>query len=147
MSQNNDSQLFLASDHAGFELKGMLVSYLEQQGYPVKDEGPFTDSSVDYPDFADLLATKMLHSPLQRGILICGSGIGMSIAVNRHRHIRGALCYTLDMARLAREHNDANVLVLGSRFIDYKTTLSIINVFLKTNFEGGRHQARLDKMS
>ena len=137
----------IASDHGGLELKMALTGYLRESGYTIRDLGPYTSGSVDYPDFADRLATTLKDSPELRGILVCGSGIGISIAANRHRHIRAALCCDVTMARLCRQHNDANVITLGGRLIGIETAKQIVSAFLSTDYEGGRHQHRIDKMS
>ena len=136
----------LASDHAGLELKRMLIPSLEQLQVKVEDLGTHDSSSCDYPDFAQKLCAWVLQAPGRRGILICGSGIGMSIAANRHRHIRAALCHDVTTARLARQHNDANVLVLGARIMGPEVAIDCLAAFLDTGFEGGRHQRRVDKL-
>ena len=137
----------IASDHAGFEVKEVLKKLLLDAGYDVADLGTDGRESVDYPDFADAMATALADGGAARGVLICGTGIGISIAANRHRHIRAARCCDATDARLAREHNDANVLVLGSRTSGAETASDCVRMFLETGFEGGRHQRRVDKMS
>jgi ribose 5-phosphate isomerase B len=137
----------VASDHAGFEVKEKVGKLLAEMGYGVLDLGADGEESVDYPDFADALATAMAKGKAGRGILICGTGIGISIAANRHRHIRAARCCDATDARLSRQHNDANVLVLGSRTSGWETAQDCVRAFLETEFEGGRHQRRIDKMS
>lgn len=141
--------LFIASDHAGFELKNNLVQWLSQQvEYQVIDLGPSTDQRVDYPDFADLLANRLkTQSSHTRGILICGSGQGMSIRANRYPFIRAGLVWNTTSATLARQHNDINVLCLGARLIEFQTAKELVTLFLKTSFEGGRHQLRIDKLN
>lgn len=139
-------KILIASDHAGFELKKELVKYLESQKYKVFDCGPDNNDSVDYPDFANKLCGYLKLNKAKQGILICGSGIGMSISANRHDNVRAALCLTVEMAQLARQHNDANVLVLGSRLIKTEEAKEILNMFLKTKFEGGRHKRRIEKI-
>ena len=137
----------IASDHAGFDLKEALKKIPPPPSYEWEDLGPLTAASCDYPDMADRMAEALLTKGFTRGVLICGSGIGMSMAANRHAHIRAALCQHGLMARLARQHNDANVLVLGSRLIGIQVALECVEVFLNTSFEGERHEARLQKLS
>jgi ribose 5-phosphate isomerase B len=139
-------KIIIASDHAGYQMKEYLDKALKDQGYIVIDIGPYDDKSVDYPDYAYRLAQGIYNREADIGILICGTGIGMSIAVNRYNHIRGALAFTPDMARLARQHNNANVLVLSARTTSLETALSATNAFLSTAFEGGRHEARVQKL-
>lgn len=140
-------KILIASDHAGVNFKQEITKYLHDIGFSVLDLGTNNSDSVDYPDFAYLLADKLSAQEADYGILICGSGIGMSIAVNRNAAIRGALCITEQMAELSRQHNNANVLVLGERMIDLATALKITEKFFNTKFEGGRHQVRVDKLS
>ncbi|MBY6261464.1 ribose 5-phosphate isomerase B [Azospirillum sp. 412522] len=137
----------LASDHAGFELKAQIVRQLEDAGYTVLDLGTDGPASVDYPDFAAALAAAVTDGRAQRGVLICGSGIGISIAANRHPGIRAALVHDVTTARLSREHNDANVIALGARIIGPEIAKDCVDIFLKTDFEGGeRHSRRIAKM-
>ena len=137
----------LASDHGGLNLKAAVTAHLESSGYVANDLGAFDNSSVDYPDYADKLAQMLKSEPNARGILICGSGIGISIAANRHDWVRAALVHDETSARLCREHNDANVLVMGERLIGTLTALQCVDVFLNTDFEGGRHAGRVAKLS
>jgi len=137
----------IASDHAGFDVKEEVGKLLAELGYGVADLGATGPESVDYPDFADAMATAMAEGRVSRGILVCGTGIGISIAANRHRHVRAARCCDATDARLARQHNDANVLVLGSRTSGWEPARDCVQVFLNTEFEGGRHQRRIDKLS
>ncbi len=137
----------IASDHAGFELKEQIISYLKQKKYQITDLGCFSKESVDYPDYANRLVETLKDQQVLRGILVCGTGIGMSIAANRFNHIRAALCTNSQMAKLAREHNDANVLVLGARIIDQQAALDSVQVFLDTEFTETRHQLRIDKLT
>jgi len=137
----------IASDHAGFEVKESLKKLLVETGYDVADLGTDGPESVDYPDFATAMAEALADGRAARGVLICGTGIGISIAANRYRHVRAARCCDATDARLAREHNDANVLVLGSRTSGAETAIDCVRMFLETGFEGGRHQRRVDKMS
>jgi ribose 5-phosphate isomerase B len=137
----------VAADHAGVGLKSLVEETLAELGYQVSNLGTDGPESVDYPDYAEKLAAALKAGTALRGVLICGTGIGMSIAINRHRHIRAARCQDVTDARLAREHNDANVLVLGARTIGAETAKDCLRTFLATKFEGGRHQRRVDKMS
>ena len=137
----------IAADHAGVDLKKVLKEELGALGFEILDLGTQGRQSVDYSDMADALAEAMSGGGVERGVLVCGSGIGISIAANRHRHIRAALCCDPSSARLAREHNDANVLALGSRLIGVETAKDCLRTFLSTRFEGGRHKRRVDKMS
>ena len=139
-------KLYFAADHAGVSLKTGLVKWAQWQEHDVKDLG--TDSSeisVDYPDYALAVSKAMGKAPEAYGILICGSGMGMAIAANRHKHIRAVLCHTSDQAYQARSHNDANVLCLGARIVDLGEAEECLDMFLKTSFEGGRHQQRSKK--
>lgn len=138
-------KIFMASDHAGLLLKKHLT-----ESFPdleIKDLGPFSEESVDYPDFAKKLVDSVVEEESHRGILICGSGIGMSIAANRNPKIRAALCHSLDDARLCREHNNANVIVFAARVNSNKECTEMLKTFLNTEFERGRHQRRVDKLS
>lgn len=136
----------LASDHAGFELKGFVKQWLEQKGWEYKDFGTYSTASCDYPDFAHPLAEAVEAGECYPGIAICGSGEGISMTLNKHQGIRAALCWIPEIARLARQHNDSNVLVMPGRFIDTATADQIMTEFFNTAFEGGRHQARIDKI-
>lgn len=142
-----DKRIVIASDHAGFALKQALVSYLNALQFEVIDLGPETDKEpVDYPLQGEKLAESIQNGQAERGIAICGSGIGICMAVNRFAFIRGALVYTQEAALLARKHNDANVLCLGGRLTDEKTAIGLVDIFLKTPFEGGRHTKRVQKL-
>ena len=136
----------LCSDHAGFELKEFVRSWLEKKGWPYKDFGTYSTASCDYPDFAHPLAEAVEAGECYPGIAICGSGEGISMTLNKHQGIRAALCWIPEIARLARQHNDSNVLVMPGRFIDTATADQIMTEFFNTAFEGGRHQARIDKI-
>jgi len=136
----------LASDHAGVEMKSALTEAAAARGLEVLDLGAHDEGSVDYPDMADALAAAMADGRAARGVLVCGSGIGISIAANRHRHIRAALCHSAETARLARQHNDANVLAMGARVIAPETARACLEAFLDTAFEGGRHARRVEKL-
>ncbi len=137
----------IASDHGGYELKTGLIQDIEARGLTVIDLGTNGPDSVDYPDFADALARVIRDGKAARGILLCGSGIGISIAANRHPELRAALVHDALTARLARQHNDANVLVMGGRLVGPELAKDCLDVFLKTEFEGGRHARRVAKMS
>ena len=140
------NEILIASDHAGYKLKKILIE--ELQGKIIfEDLGPFSESSVDYPDYAKKLSKKIDLKNDLIGVLICGSGIGMSMVANRFKNVRAALCMNNKMSILARQHNNANILVLGSRLISEQEAIKCLLVFLKTNYEGGRHQARLDKFN
>lgn len=136
----------IGADHAGFELKERLKAELERLGYGVEDVGTRSAASVDYPDFAHQVADRVEHGQARRGVLMCGTGLGMSYAANRHHGVRAAVAWTPEIARLAREHNDANVLVLPARFLSEEQGLEILRTWLATPFEGGRHQGRIDKI-
>jgi len=136
--------IFIASDHAGFDLKKQILNTIKAN---LIDLGVDSDNSVDYPDYANILVSKINSTKNSKGILICGSGIGMSIAANRDKNIRAGLAFEPSIAKLMREHNDANVLVLPGRFMDIQDILKCIENFLTTNFMGGRHQNRIDKLS
>ena len=138
--------LVLASDHAGYDLKENIKTYLESNNFNIKDLGPFNEDSVDYPDYGNMLGKFILENKNSIGIAICGSGIGISIALNRMPGIRAALCSNEEIAKLSRNHNDANVLVLAGRFMNLKKSSSIIDIFLKESFEGGRHERRVNKL-
>ncbi len=136
----------LASDHAGYELKQYVKQYLEEQGITYKDYGTYTAESCDYPDFAHALANGMKAGEVERGIAICGSGEGISMTLNKHQHIRAALVWVPEIAKMTRMHNDANVLVMPGRYISCDTAREIMNQFLNTPFEGGRHVRRIEKI-
>ncbi len=140
------SALVIAADHAGFDLKASIKVALEARDYEVTDLGTEDAVSVDYPDMAEKLVEAINHGVADRGILICGTGIGICIAANRHPAIRAATCHDVTTARMARAHNDANVLCLGARVIGPQVALDCVDAFLKTAFEGGRHQRRIDKL-
>jgi ribose 5-phosphate isomerase B len=139
--------ILIASDHAGFHLKRVVVEHLQARGLPVSDLGTHSDASVDYPDFAGRMARALAAGDGERGVLICGTGIGIAMAANRHPHVRAAVCHDVSSAQLTRRHNDANVLALGARLIGEAVALDCVDVFLATGFEGGRHARRVDLMS
>ncbi|MDH6357528.1 ribose 5-phosphate isomerase B [Parabacteroides sp. PF5-9] len=136
----------ICSDHAGFELKEFIRQLLEKKGLPYKDFGTYSTEPCDYPDFAHPLAYAIEKGEVYPGIAICGSGGGISMTLNKHQGVRAALCWEKEIARLARAHNDANVLVMPGRFISKEETTETLEVFLTTDFEGGRHQKRVDKI-
>jgi len=138
--------ILIASDHAGFALKEKLKPFLERKGLKVRDLGAYSDQRCDYPQFAASLAKEISREKFKRGVLICKSGIGDSIVANRFPGVRAALCCNLKAARLSREHNDSNVLVLGSAFVSQNLAKRIIDVWLNSEFQGGRHQRRLNQI-
>ena len=140
------NKIFLSSDHAGFELKEKVKSFLIDNNFEYEDLGCSSLDPVDYPDFAKLLSKKIKDKNNSKGILFCGTGIGISMAANRFPHIRAALCTSVEMASKSRKHNDANVLALGGRILEDKLALDIVKEFLKTDFEAGRHSLRVNKI-
>ena len=136
----------ICSDHAGYELKSIIEGYLEANGKQDEDFGTFSAESCDYPDFAHPCALAVESGKCYPGIAMCGSGNGIAMTLNKHQGIRAALCWTPELAALARQHNDANVLVLPARFIAPEVALAIVDTFLSTEFEGGRHQNRINKI-
>jgi ribose 5-phosphate isomerase B len=139
--------LAIASDHGALDLKALLTAHAEARGYAVLDLGTQGSDSVDYPDFADHMADALKEGRAERGVLLCGTGIGISMAANRHRHLRAALVHDAYGARLCRQHNDANVLVMGGRTTGPEIAKDCLDIFLDTPFEGGRHARRVEKMS
>jgi ribose 5-phosphate isomerase B len=137
----------IGCDHAGYELKEYLKSELEQRGYHFKDFGTNSETSVDYPDFIHPLAQSIQQGEIELGLIMCGSGNGVSIVANKHSKVRAAMAWNTELASLARQHNDANVLGLSARFIAKEYALEIVLSFLQADFEGGRHQKRVDKIS
>lgn len=137
----------VACDHAGIELKRTLVAELTRRGLAVRDFGTHSTDSCDYPDFAHALAKALANDDIERGLLVCGTGVGMSISVNRHVTVRAVVCSEPLSARMARKHNDANVLCVGARVVGPDTALDILAAFLDSEFEGGRHQRRVDKIN
>ncbi len=136
----------IAADHAGFEMKQKLEKVLEKMGYDVQDLGTNSEASTDYPDFAHPLAHEVSAGEAKRGILLCGTGLGMSYVANRYPHVRAAVVWAPEIARLARQHNDANILVLPSRFLTEPEAEEILKAFLETPFDGGRHERRVEKI-
>ena len=139
-------KIFISSDHAGYKLKEAIKLHLTKKKLSFQDMGPNSDNRVDYPDFAHKVARKVKTNKNNVGILVCGSGMGMNIAANRHKNIRAAQCFNLKSTKLSRLHNDANIITLGSRLITKKNALNCISVFLNTKFEGGRHSKRIKKI-
>ena len=142
----NLKKIFISSDHAGYKLKEFIKIYLDKKKIRYDDLGPNTDSKVDYPDYAHKVAKKVKTNKDYVGILVCGSGMGMNIAANRHRNIRAAQCFNLKSTKLSRLHNDANIITLGSRLLSKNSALKCVSVFLSTKFEGGRHLKRIKKI-
>jgi ribose 5-phosphate isomerase B len=138
--------ILIASDHAGFALKEQLERALRDRGYDVEDLGTNSEASTDYPDYAHPLAERVSRGDVERGVLLCGTGLGMSYTANRYPHVRAAVAWNVEIARLAREHNDANVLVLPARFVSPEQGLEILATWLDTEFAGGRHARRVDKI-
>ena len=139
-------KIALCSDHAGYELKSIIEGYLESQDIEYEDFGTISADSCDYPDFAHPAAEAIEDGRCYPGIAICGTGNGIGMTLNKHQGIRAALCWNADLARLARQHNDANCLVLPGRFIDPATAINLVDIFLNTKFEGGRHERRVAKI-
>ena len=139
-------KIFISSDHAGFKLKEDIKLFLKNKKYSFVDLGPKNNNKVDYPGYAHAVAKKVKNSKNFRGILVCGSGIGMVMAANRHKKIRAAQCYNAKSTKLSRLHNDANIITLGSRLLSKKNALNCVNIFIKTKFEGGRHLKRIKKI-
>ena len=139
-------KIAIASDHGGFDLKESVITFLLKKGWEVDNLGASSTDSVDYPDYGIKVAKAIIEKKFVRGILICGTGVGMSIVVNRFPEIRGTLCSDVYTAKMCREHNDSNILILGGRVIGVSLALEILDIWLKTEFEGGRHQRRLDKI-
>ncbi len=144
---DKSKSLALASDHAGFELKTFLVKVLTSEGYLLHDFGTSSTESVDYPDYAHKIGKAINDGVYSLGIVICGSGNGVCMVVNKYHGVRGALCWNSEQAELTRRHNDANILCLPGRFIDFDDAIKAVKLFLNTSFEGGRHQLRVDKIA
>ena len=141
-----NNKIFLSSDHGGFKLKNCIINFLKNNSYEVLDLGSFSLENVDYPDYAKLMAKNIENNINTRGILFCGTGIGVSIAANRYSHIRAALCTNVEMASKSRKHNNANVLALGGRILDESLAIEIVVEFLNTKFDEGRHLLRVNKI-
>lgn len=144
---NNNMKVGVASDHAGFELKAALKEYLSAKGYEVFDYGTDSGESVDYPDFAHPLADAVEKGNVSFGIAICGTGNGICMTANKHQGVRGALCWIPEIAALAKQHNNANVLAMPARFISVEQAKEILDAYMNASFEGGRHQRRIDKIA
>ncbi len=142
-----NKNISIGNDHAGVAYKNAILIYLENQGYNVKNHGTDTSSSVDYPDFIHPVSKDVHDSKSSIGIIICGSGNGAAITANKHQKVRAALCWNKEIAALARQHNNANILSLPARYITIDEAIEMVNVFLETSFEGGRHQIRIDKIA
>ena len=140
-------KIAIGGDHAGFTYKQRLIEHLQQKGFEVKDFGPGSDASVDYPDHAHPLSEAVAAKNQDLGILICGSGNGVCMTANKHQDIRAALCWNVELAALARQHNNANVLCIPARFVDFDLAVTMAETFLNTDFEGGRHQTRVSKIT
>ena len=139
-------KICIASDHAGFSLKEKIKHSLINKNISIIDLGPNSNNSVDYPDFAKKVSNRIKQKKSDIGILVCGSGTGMSLSANKTKGIRAAVCYNLKSTRLSRQHNNANIICLGSRLTKNKIALNLVNIFLRTKFEGGRHQRRVKKI-
>jgi ribose 5-phosphate isomerase B len=139
-------KIALASDHAGYELKIKLIGYLQKKGYEIKDLGCYSSDSVDYSDYGHVIAEKVSSKEFELGIALCGSGNGINMTTNKHPMIRSALCWRVEIAELARAHNNANICALPARFISFDEAVQIVEKFLNTPFDGGRHQRRIDKI-
>ena len=139
-------KIFISSDHAGFNLKENIKIFLKKKKYNFIDLGPKNNNRADYPVYANALAKKVKKNKNYRGILVCGSGMGMNITANKHKNIRAAQCYNVKSTKLSRLHNDSNIITLGSRLLSKKNALNCVSIFLKTKFEGGRHLVRIKKI-
>lgn len=140
-------KIALGGDHAGYEYKSQIIDFLENNGHELKDFGPFSTDSVDYPDFVHPAADAIEKGEFEVGVFLCGSGNGVCITANKHQGIRAALCWTTALAQLAREHNNANIICLPARFVSYELAEEMVDTFISTSFEGGRHEKRVDKIS
>lgn len=144
---NSGKKIAIGSDHAGYELKETLKRYMEEKGYKMEDHGTYSNDSTDYPEYAHAVANSVAEkNDVEQGILICGSGNGISMSANKHSGVRAALCWDKEVAILARKHNDANIVALPARFITTEDAKSIVDAFVEEEFEGGRHQRRVDKI-
>lgn len=140
-------KISIGGDHAGFEYKQRLIDHFKSNNIEVKDFGPYTTDSVDYPDFVHPVADSVEKKEFNLGILICGSGNGVAMTANKHQGIRAALCWNKELAALAKQHNNANILCIPARFVSYETAFDMTETFLHTEFEGGRHERRVEKIS
>jgi len=139
-------KIAIGADHAGYDFKSKVIQFLESLGHTVVDCGSNTEDSSDYPDYAHKVADLVSENKIDQGVLICGSGIGMSMAANRHPNVRSFVCNNTDIAKLARQHNNANIICFGTRITDFDTIKSCLKTFFETEFEGGRHQRRVNKI-
>ena len=137
----------IGADHAGFELKKAIIKHLKEKGYELEDFGCYSEESIDYPDYGHPVAEKVNSNTTTLGIVICGSGNGINMTVNKHQGVRGALCWGVEIAELARQHNNANVLALPARYLSTEEALLIVDAFFETEFEGGRHERRVNKIT
>lgn len=144
---DHSKPIAIGSDHAGFEYKSGLISWLKEKGYTVVDKGVYEDKSVDYPDYAHPVAELVERSEAAFGILLCGSANGVCMTANKHKGIRAGLCWESDVARLVRQHNNANIICIPARFTAFEQAKHLVQIFIDTPFEGGRHQNRVDKIS
>ncbi len=142
----NSKIIPIGSDHAGFELKQYLIENLSEKGFVFKDFGTYSEESVDYPDFIHPVAKSVNDGLYERGIVICGSGQGANMTANKHQKIRSALCWDLEQAKLSRQHNDANIIALPGRFVNFDAAVEMVETFFSTGFEGGRHKRRIEKI-
>ncbi len=137
----------IGCDHAGFELKQAVIKHMESKGYEMRDEGCYSEDSIDYPDFGHPVASMVESNPGTLGILICGSGNGINMTANKHQGVRSALCWKKEIAELARSHNNANIIALPARFISTEEAIEMVDAFFSTEFEGGRHERRVNKIA
>ena len=140
-------KIAIGGDHAGFQYKERIIKHLQNEGHEVVDFGPKSDDSVDYPDHVHPLSASIASEDLELGILICGSGNGVAMTANKHENVRAALCWNTELAKLARQHNNANIICLPARFIAYEFAESLVDTFINTAFEGGRHAQRVNKIN
>ncbi|TRX50446.1 ribose 5-phosphate isomerase B [Fulvivirga sp. M361] len=140
------SKIAIGSDHAGYEYKGLIYEFLEKSGHSLKDYGTYSSESADYADFAHPVASAVEEGEYEKGILICGSANGVAMTANKHQGIRAAICWNTELAALARQHNDANILCIPARFVDTDMAKNMVKTFLSSDFEGGRHKRRIDKI-
>lgn len=140
-------ELSIGADHAGFAYKQAIIKHLNSKGITIIDHGTYSDDSVDYPDFAHPVANSVQKGEVSLGILVCGSGEGVSMTANKHKNVRAALVWNSDVAQLSRQHNDANIICLPARFISEQQAIQFVEIFLNTPFEAGRHERRVNKIS